>query len=310
MKKFFTATLIVLFLSTLSFATVEIKSHTQVIAGTVTLHVYANTISGQGVQAQARYGSPYTYTGFVSGVWYERGNGDSYTNFDVVVSGLPSNGQVDFEASKLNVYGDVSQGGFEYTGFVYTISDVLPVELTTFTAFANQKEIKLNWQTATEVNNYGFDVERKPETGDWKKIGFVEGHGNSNSPKNYAFSDNTAFSGKYFYRLKQIDIDGKFEYSKTEEVTLETQLIFELKQNYPNPFNPKTNIQFSIPEISNISISVYNIIGEKVETLLNKKLEAGLYSIIFDASELNSGIYFYTIKTENFIQTKKMIVAK
>ena len=142
---------------------------------------------------------------------------------------------------------------------------LLPVELSSFSASIIGSIVKLNWKTETEVSNYGFDIERKAgsrlsEVGNFEKIGFVEGHGNSNSPKYYSFEDINLTTGKYSYRLKQIDTDGQFEYSKVIEVDLDAPMKYELSQNYPNPFNPITTIQFSIPQAVEVKLMIYNIL--------------------------------------------------
>ena len=197
----------------------------------------------------------------------------------------------------------------------------LPVELTTFTASLSDQNVELNWETATEVNNYGFEVERastplsmnssQVQTRKWIKLDFVNGHGNSNSPKYYSYSDNEVeVSGKYVYRLKQIDIDGTFEYSDEVEVNLGTPNNFELNQNYPNPFNPTTSIKFNIPQDSQVRLIVFNILGEEVAELLNENCTAGYHTVNFDASLLNSGIYFYKLETNNFTQIRKMMLIK
>jgi hypothetical protein len=190
----------------------------------------------------------------------------------------------------------------------------LPVELTTFTANVNKSNIvDLNWETATEVNNYGFNIERKPESGEWEKVGFVEGHGNSNSTKLYSFSDkNIETIGKVYYRLKQLDIDGTFEYSKTIEVEVAAPNNFELSQNYPNPFNPTTVIKYQVPNIKSqtITLKVYDAIGKEVATLVNEVQKPGIYKVSFDASNLSSGIYYYQLKTKNFFEVKKMLLIK
>jgi hypothetical protein len=210
-----------------------------------------------------------------------------------------------------------------------TLDNPLPVELTTFTANIVDDKVSLNWQTATEVNNYGFNVERKPDTGDWMKVTFVEGAGNSNSPKNYSFTDNTIISaGKYYYRLKQIDIDGSFEYSDVVEIDMLTPTEFELNQNYPNPFNPTTTIKYSIPNtsshfekgrtevgletknIQSVQLKVYNILSREITTLVNKEQAPGNYEVVFDASSLPSGVYYYQLKTGNNIEVKKMLLLK
>lgn len=207
----------------------------------------------------------------------------------------------------------LSNGGANYVA-TFTTDAGLPVELTTFTALAKEKELQLLWETATEVNNYGFEIERQilkqVQTDNWEKIGFIEGHGNSNSPKSYAFTDNKITAGNYQYRLKQIDIDGKFEYSNTIEVNIEAPNKFELSQNYPNPFNPTTNISFSLSETSNVSLTVFNVIGEKVMDLINQKMEAGKHTARFDATKFNSGIYIYKLQTEKNTMTKKMLLLK
>jgi len=192
---------------------------------------------------------------------------------------------------------------------------VLPVELSSFSASIVSEGIKLNWRTETEVSNYGFDVERQvgnrqSAVGKWSKIGFVEGYGNSNSPKEYSFVDNNISAGVYSYRLKQIDNDGKFEYSKVIEIDIGTPLDYELNQNYPNPFNPSTTIMFSIPEKGNVKLMVYNILGEEVVTLLDEIKEAGIHTINFNAAELRSGIYFYKLESGDFLMVKKMNLVK
>ena len=144
----------------------------------------------------------------------------------------------------------------------------------------------------------------------WEKIGFVEGHGNSNSPKTYSYSDNTVTSGDYYYRLRQVDIDGQFEYSDVVEVNIAAPNKFELAQNYPNPFNPKTSIQFSLTDAANVSLLVYNTIGQQVAELINQRLEAGTYDREFDATNFNSGVYIYVLKTEKATITRKMILMK
>ena len=182
----------------------------------------------------------------------------------------------------------------------------LPVELSSFSAGIISNGIKLNWRTETEVNNYGFEILRSTQNERWSLLGFVEGHGNSNSPEEYSFIDDNVTSGIYAYRLKQIDNDGTFEYSKVIEIDVDAPLGYELSQNYPNPFNPTTTIKFSIPVTSNVKLSVFNILGEEVQIIVNETKEAGIHTINFDASQLNSGIYFYKLKTRNFFRVKKM----
>lgn len=186
----------------------------------------------------------------------------------------------------------------------------LPVELTSFTAVINNSAVELNWNTATEVNNYGFEIERSSLNNNFEKIGFVKGSGNSNSAKDYFFIDKQTLSGKCFYRLKQIDNDGAFEYSKVVEADFKLLQTYELSQNYPNPFNPTTKINYSIPVDGRVRLLIYGITGELVKSLINEYQTAGIYSVNFNASGLSSGIYFYKIIANDFLQIKKMSVIK
>jgi hypothetical protein len=201
----------------------------------------------------------------------------------------------------------------------------LPVELTTFSAKQEGEKISISWQTRTEVNNYGFEVERtsslpSPYQGEgvttgrdgrgWNKIGFVEGSGNSNSTKNYSFTDKNPKGGsKFQYRLKQIDTDGKYIYSNIEEVEYKPTKL-ELYQNYPNPFNPTTKIDFSLPQACNVTLKIFNTLGEEVATLFNGYMEAGIQTINFNAKNLPSGFYIYRLRTEKATIIKKMLFLK
>jgi len=187
----------------------------------------------------------------------------------------------------------------------------LPVELVSFTATYQNQAVTLGWKTETEVNNYGFNLERRVSDGQWDSIVFIEGHGNSNSPKEYSYSDKELFSGgsKFQYRLKQIDNDGTFEYSDVVEVeVLPTQ--YELSQNYPNPFNPSTTIRFSLPQAAQLKINLYNMLGEQVATIAEGMYELGYHKVTFNASSLPSGTYIYRLESSDFVQVKKMILIK
>jgi hypothetical protein len=202
-----------------------------------------------------------------------------------------------------------AQSGTEYA--LASISDPLPVELSLFSANVIDKDVHLYWQTESEVNNYGFNIERSLDNMTWNTISFVEGFGNSNSPKNYNFSDTDVGQfGKYYYRLKQIDNDGTFEYSNVVKVSFGIPDVFYLNQNYPNPFNPLTVIKYQIPEVSFVTLNVYDVLGREVSTLVNEEKPVGSYEVEFDGSELTSGIYFYRLMTGDFIMTKSMMLMK
>ena len=190
----------------------------------------------------------------------------------------------------------------------------LPVELNSFYANVIDCNVLLNWSTATEINNFGFEIERKikvyPDTERWINIGFIAGNGNSNSPLHYNFIDQDVQSGKYLYRLKQIDFNGIYEYSKYVEIEVASPDKFVLNQNYPNPFNPSTKISYSISERSNASLKIFNLLGSQVVELFNGEIEAGSYDINFNAINLPSGIYFYRLQAGENVETKKMILLK
>jgi len=202
-------------------------------------------------------------------------------------------------------------------------SSALPVELVAFTAELIDDKVKLEWETAMEINNYGFDVERKIvdviNQTEWEKIGFVLGNGTSASNKYYEFFDEFPPAELLEYRLKQIDIDGTYEYfrltakvdaSTITGITDKIPTEFALHQNYPNPFNPSTTIKFDLPEKSNVSIVIYNVLGQTISSLVNEELNAGYHEVNFNAENLSSNIYFYRIQTDNNIAVKKMMVIK
>jgi hypothetical protein len=187
---------------------------------------------------------------------------------------------------------------------------IIPVELTSFIATTSGNNVKLSWSTATELNNSGFEVERRTANGEWRKIGFVKGAGTTTTAQNYSYVDKELSVGKYYYRLKQVDFDGSYEYSKSVEVDIDAVYNFELAQNYPNPFNPNTSISFSIPQAGNVKLSVYNLLGQEVRTLINKNVEAGNYSVDFNAVGLFSGVYIYRLEFNGKSLTKKMTLLR
>ena len=199
---------------------------------------------------------------------------------------------------------------------IYIFAKVLPVELVSFSGQYRNNEVILNWKTATEVNNYGFEVQRQAgnrelTVGKWKVVDFVEGSGNSSSPKFYSYIDTEIRnSSVYHYRLKQVDTDGSFTYSNEILVTAEPPNYFSLSQNYPNPFNPKTKIYYSIPGESLIEIKLYDVLGTEIATLVNGIKPTGRYELIFDASNISSGIYYYRMQSGSYFDIKKMVILK
>jgi len=196
----------------------------------------------------------------------------------------------------------------------------IPVELVSFTATVNAGKVELNWKTSTETNFQGFFIERRFGNDDWKQIAYIEGHGTTSEPQQYSFTDdltNMEYEGKIYYRLKQMDFDGTFEYSDVIEIDWSPAPgKFELSQNYPNPFNPSTKIAFALPEVCNVSLNIYNLLGEKVDVLVNGELNAGFHEYEWSAGNLPSGVYFYQIEaasingSESYSTLKKMIILK
>lgn len=198
-----------------------------------------------------------------------------------------------------------------------TMFVVLPVELASFTSLVNKNDVTLKWTTSMEQNNSGFDIERKSiSDNNWKKVNFVQGHGNSNAQLNYEYKDANLESGKYNYRLKQIDYNGNYKYYDLgTEVQVGVPVKFALYQNYPNPFNPSTKIDFDMPENGNVTLKIYDMTGKEVKTIMNGFKSAGYYSNSFNAYSLSSGIYFYSVAVtgesgSRFTAVKKMMLVK
>ena len=192
---------------------------------------------------------------------------------------------------------------------------VVPVELVSFTAENSSGEVILRWNTASETNNLGFEIEKSLKSkakgeNDFTKINFVEGKGTTTEKQDYIYKDKISGNGTYVYRLKQIDFDGSFHYSSEVEVEVLVPEEYALYQNYPNPFNPSTIIKFSISEQSFVTINIYNSLGQMIKTIINKQMEAGYYETQFDASRYASGIYYYRLETENYTSIKKMLLIK
>ena len=207
----------------------------------------------------------------------------------------------------LTTAGNWSSTTTAYHDLTSTItSGQLPVELSSFTATENGNSIELKWRTETEVNNYGFEIHRSTDRTSWSKIGFVPGSGNSNAPKDYSFTDQSLPNGTLYYRLKQEDLNGNFEYSKVINLNHNAASDVVLYQNYPNPFNPTTRIEYLLPKSSHVSLIVYDLLGRKIITLKNEYETAGKHSVGFNGTNLSSGIYFYVLTADNFTISKKM----
>ncbi|UCH64704.1 MAG: T9SS type A sorting domain-containing protein [Ignavibacterium sp.] len=192
---------------------------------------------------------------------------------------------------------------------------IIPIELISFTGSFNGDVVTLIWYIATETNNQGFELERRVASrqslvGNWETLAYIDGHGTTTEPQSYLFTDSKIEAGNYWYRLKQIDFNGTFEYFNEILVEVTNPLKYVLEQNYPNPFNPNTLIKYSVPIDGLVTIEVFNLLGEKVAILVNEIQVAGRYEIDFDASDLSSGIYVYSIKSGNFNSLKKMLLIK
>ncbi|BDQ02962.1 T9SS type A sorting domain-containing protein [Ignavibacterium sp.] len=202
----------------------------------------------------------------------------------------------------------------QWQTFSYPLAQVIPVELSTFNAKANGLDVELSWTTSTEMNNYGFEIQRKASD-DFITVGFVKGNGSTTEIKHYNFTDRELNEGSYTYRLKQIDYSGAYHFSDEIEVDVTGPKVFFIEQNYPNPFNPSTKIRFNLAVNSKVSLKVYNLIGEEVAELLNGQMNAGKQEVEFNAINLNSGVYIYKLEAtgedgSSFVSAKKMTLIK
>jgi hypothetical protein len=214
----------------------------------------------------------------------------------------------DFSTSYYVEFQGWAEANRPYLTVTYSYS--VPVELTSFTATSVKDEVKLNWNTATEINNQGFNIERMNSVGVFENIGYVAGFGTTTEPKSYSYIDSKLETGNYTYRLKQIDFDGSYEYSDEVNVLVELPMEYSLDQNYPNPFNPSTTIKYSIAEDGFVKLAIYNMLGEEVTTLVNTTQKAGKYEVNFNASNLASGVYLYKIESASFNAVKKLMLMK
>lgn len=207
-------------------------------------------------------------------------------------------------ADVITINGSYSGGGSICTG-------ALPVTLSLFNASTEKNNVKLFWKTATELNNSGFQVQRRSEGNEWIVLTFVQGNGTTNEPVEYLYNDTKLLPGKYFYRLKQTDYNGNYEYFNLAlPVIISKPNEFKISQSYPNPSNPKCNIDFQVPENIKVNISVYDLLGKLVAVLVNDIKEAGLHTVEFNGADLSSGTYFYVISAGTFKEIKKLVLVK
>jgi Leucine-rich repeat (LRR) protein len=186
----------------------------------------------------------------------------------------------------------------------------VPVELSSFKAIEKNGNILLEWKTESEQNSFGFEIEKSRDRKLFNRIGFVAGKGTTTSPEMYTFLDENVSSGIYYFRLRQVDLDGQFEYSDIIEITINSPSEYKLNQNFPNPFNSKTMISFAIPEKAQVQIAVFDITGKTVMVLTNEVYEAGSYHVSFNASNLPSGSYYYKMTAGNFTHVQKLAIVK
>ena len=247
-------------------------------------------------------------TGFI--IERENLGPDAYVAIDTVPAN--SNFYVDNTVSYSTYnYRITAFNSFGQSAYSNIAQIIVPVELTSFTALVKNDGVLLEWTTATELNNMGFEIERK-ESLEWYTIGFIKGRGTTTQISNYEFFNDLSelnTSTKLSYRLKQIDFNGAFTYSNIVEVDYLPEY-YSLSQNYPNPFNPSTSISFTLAKSSFVELKVFNVLGNEVATLVNQIVTAGKHQVTFDAGSLSSGVYLYTIKASDFSETKKMILMK
>ncbi len=215
--------------------------------------------------------------------------------------------------------GNVNRDGWYVDDIGVIVYTIVPVELTSFSVEQHNQNVSVNWSTATELNNRGFEIQRSAASNNsqnrnWETIGYVDGRGTSTESQFYSFTDHSPFNGISYYRLKQIDFDGTIKYYNEAEVEFILVKEYSLDQNYPNPFNPNTSITYSLPVSGYVNLTVYNLLGSEVAVLVDGYKEAGIYTAEFSSDKIDrnigSGIYIYTLKSGSFVQTRKMVLLK
>lgn len=246
----------------------------------------------------------YKYGG--GGVFPNESYHDANYWVDVVFNG---SGTTNFNLSSItDANGCNISGALQTLVVISTQCSPLPVALLNLSATAHDKNVTLKWATASETDNRGFEIFRSIDGINWSSIGFVNGAGNSNSLINYSYNDNNLLPGRYYYRLKQVDNNSNYKFSNIVAVTLYKNGMYVLQQNYPNPFHSSTVIEFSLPVTEKVKITVSDMHGRVIKTLLNETRKAGTYSIEFNRNEVCSGVYFYTLETAQFTSTKKLVI--
>ncbi|MEO6695826.1 MAG: DUF4331 family protein [Ignavibacteria bacterium] len=232
----------------------------------------------------------------------------------IVLTFCPTNSQLGNRPIRLAAYDNATPSCTTFVDLAYQVDVPLPVELSSFTSSTNGRDVSLNWVTTSEENNSGFDIERSSVNNQWIKVGSVSGSNSSSKQTSYSFLDRKLTTGTYNYRLKQVDFNGNFEYFQlSNEVIIGIPVKFELVQNYPNPFNPVTKIDYALPANGKVSLVIYDAVGREIAKLVNENLEAGYYTVNFDASQFSSGVYYYRLSLDgekNFNDTKKMLLIK
>lgn len=256
-----------------------------------------------------RSDSDYVVVGIGGNVFHTKNGGSSWEQYNL---GLLNVVQSQVIGLTFVHQDTIIVGGAGASLVKVAVEPIIPVELVSFTASITNNSIRLFWTTATELNNRGFQIERKLSNSDeWNILGFIQGAGTSTESRTYVYDDFNINTGSYNYRIRQFDFDGTASvYNLPETVEFGAPVNFELSQNYPNPFNPSTTISFSIPNKDYVTLKVYDIIGNEVVTLVNEEKAPGNYQITFDASEFSSGVYFYSILAGNFSEVKKMMLIK
>lgn len=239
------------------------------------------------------------------------------TGWNTIVTNYPNTGEYIWTVPNVNTNQALvkiskadDSGVYDMSNYPFRIRPFIPVELVSFNADVWPGSVALSWSTASEVNNFGFEIQRSIDNTDFFAIGFVNGYGTTTELNHYTYTDQNLVPGKYYYRLKQVDFDGTFEYSNIVEADVVGAVDFSLNQNYPNPFNPSTVISFSIPVSEYVTIKIYDMLGNEVGVIVNEELPAGTHKAEFVTEGLSSGTYFYRMQAGSYSDTKKMIFLK